>query len=258
MKYYLVIYNGKYQPITGFSKIPAFSRLNETALADIIKFTNHFEDSNDLKNYLIVNNLWPNASLEGEFRILAARSKTNYHFLDYGISYKKDASLFNVDDLTQFYVKHLDDVKFMDAFLYRYYLRLKKVPIVGENLHIINEKHADYKKTGNILMSEKTAMETFIKYYTTKKNKEGIRIENYLTLRELAMFAINYKRKNEKQDSTLENINMANIYSAIEHYRQMLDNMDFEEGKEYYEQEISNLEGILEELATAQERRRFK
>ena len=259
MEYRLAIYNeDKYMDIKGYSNILKNNELDETKLEDIVKFTNSFYDENQLKQVLLYMGLISEKELDGYFAINFYRGKTSaVKALNYGISYKSDKDFFNYSYLLLYYLTKQNNPEFMNRFLNKYFDYLKDKSIFSD-LYFINFSNNELKKYGYLPSDANDAFERFIRNYCLKKDKSGKYVVSFARLRDLAMFAIDYKKSltvsNEKtrSEEMLNNfpktINNNAIEMSLDHFQTMLKESPItDEQREEYEQEVMKLERKLKD-----------
>ena len=225
--------------IKGYGNYKEKQIYNEQKLADIVNFTKHFADENELEHYLIAKGFLP-PSFIGQLGIAFYESKNSLpKILPYGIPYSKDAQLFNFEKLTSFYLAHLTDPDFMEAFFQKFYL-LKKLPQFQYLLTPL-ENNYNYFLSNYLLPSEtRTIMSDFLSKYTSTKS--GYKKRNFSKIYNLAMFAINYKNKKQISND-INNKNNEDVSSLINHYEHLLQDENLpQEEKEAYELAIKNLQ----------------
>ncbi len=234
---------GAYKEIAGYSKVPGFNDLDENALTDIIRFTTSFENNNELFNFLKDTNLIPENMQKGYFNIALFKGK-NVSILPYGIPYACDKKFYDINYLKFHFATHFRNLDFMYHFISEFYNPLKDVPIYREDLKCIRDSVETYKNEGIVVTEAVSAMENFIRMYSTKKRPDGKYVINFLNMHKLVMFTSLYrKRPSEliKSPSEMEMIEM-----EIKHYQQLLDNSDLTiEQTEIYTDKINDLENEL-------------
>ena len=234
---------GAYKEIAGYSKVPGFNDLDENALTDIIRFTTSFENNNELFNFLKDTNLIPENMQKGYFNIALFKGK-NVSILPYGIPYECDKKFYDINYLKFHFATHFRNLDFMYHFISEFYNPLKDVPIYREDLKCIRDSVETYKNEGIVVTEAVSAMENFIRMYSTKKRPDGKYVINFLNMHKLVMFTSLYrKRPSEliKSPSEMEMIEM-----EIKHYQQLLDNSDLTiEQTEIYTDKINDLENEL-------------
>ena len=245
MRYGLMIcMPGASKEIAGYSKIPGFDNLNENALTDIIRFTTSFKDYNELLNFLKDTNLLPENFKNGYLNIALFKGKKDIVFLPYGIPYECDKKFYDINYLKFHFSTNFRNLDFMHHFISEFYIPLKDVPIYREDLRSIRNGIETYKNEGIVATDAISAMENFVRIYSTKKRADGKYVINFLNMHKLVMFTSLYrKRPNElvKSPSEMETIEM-----EIKHYQELLDNSDLTiEQTETYTDKINDLENEL-------------
>ncbi len=242
MKYSLGIRKKNCKPleITGFNKLPGFEHLSDTSLEDIVKFTHSFDNEVELAHFLIQNNLMPNIYFSGEFGIDYFKSKKDSEgkTLQYGISFQNDKKFYDTRFLQEYFSYHLKEDEFREKFLQKYYTQLKNVPIFKADLENIKYK---YYRKNPYQESYLNSVYSFIFYYTHTKNKNNEYMPNFTRIRDLAMFAIDYKRRNEF-DYPLPDMDIDSLNVMKYHYEELLQGELLEEERLAYEKQLSNIE----------------
>lgn len=231
MKCFLIAYidSDNYEIISGYSKLPGFEHLNEESLEDIVAFTNMFDSPIDLINFLIENNLIKRIRNNTTIKIL--KTKDNKHSIG-EVSYKGDSQLFNENILINEYYKLASNIKFIEAFLNKYYSILIKNPIIDINsLKYCYELSIKNKKpTGSINILLASIINDTINSAKTKEQRFEI-------IRSFAMFIIDFRREQNKNNNITTNLDL------IRHYKSLLENGDItDEEKSIYESELKKLE----------------
>ena len=242
MKYYLIYTDGfNFDKIIGFSKFIDLS-INENKLNDIVQFTNTFKNYQELLEFLYYNGLIPD--MNGKINIgYKSKKDSSLKILPFGLSFKGDAKFFDFNYLSNYYINHMTDEKFMNNFLNRYYNYLKNTPNVGTFITNIKNNYEIYLEKHIQPLGCHIEMRYFLNNYTYKKYKNSYK-RDFTKLRDLAMFAINYSRQKEiiRQDD----LNDREIILQIKHLKELLqqENLD-EEVIETYENKINYLENLM-------------
>ena len=252
MKYSLVIHkdNDDTLELSNYGVLLNQENFDETSLRDIIKFTNDYADEEELTEVLLEMGLIPQEYMNGSYGIRYYRKKDGEpKLLQYGISFKRDKKFYDKEFLISYYSKHLVDIKFMEAFLERYYKYLKNTTIFESDLNDIRRFYLSYVQKNILPYNAIPCMERFVNYYTTNKDKDGNYKESPSRLRDLAMFAINFERcynrlpeKNKfKNPDYIKNLEM-----ELEHYKILLE----DEGltQEEYEAYLMNYDKLTHNL----------
>lgn len=192
MKYSLIFYNYE-------TKKLGHINLGLTTIKDITIFTSQFNNEQELKNYLLQNNLLPQEFINYNLGILSPKSKK---LLKYGITYKKDLKYFNTNDLNEYYdtsfikeyfITHLNNASFMEAFIDEFYDILSNVHVFTESLNFLNLALYNLKNRNYIEEKSEYHMNFFLEKYTTRRTKNGHK-NNFTNIRYLAMFISNYEK----------------------------------------------------------------
>lgn len=249
MLYDLVIYRNDCS--TDYINIKGF--LNDSSLQGIVDFTNTFTNRNELLEYLFNIGVITYEYIDGVFKIHSRRGKASEpKLIPYGLSYEIEKKFFSLDYLANYYVEHIDDEDFITSFLQKYYNYLRHNPRVNSELYQISFCRTYYKQFGYYYdehhegnISRKDAMRNFVYKYAQRTSK-GQNVINILTLRDLAMFAINYNRDKTQNNPEVSMDNKENSHSIkdeIRHYKQLLSELSpFDEAYEIYQNKIEELE----------------
>ncbi len=250
MKYCLVhITSDNIKEIHGYGTLEE-KKYRESNLQDIVNFTSNFTNEEELIIYLYYHNLIN--SLNGTIRIAYITKNAPLKILNDGLSFKKDIEYFNLDKLTTFYVNHLTDKNFMNEFINKFYYRLKNKNYFSYIIEKIKDNYDEYILSGILPLESNLYMSDFLKQYIIKKDKKGWQ-KDFTKLRELAMFAINYRHKNDIKNSKEQDIETA---SLINHYYYLIQNNNLtEEEMKAYEEAIKDLENNYDLLNLRKERK---
>jgi len=249
MRYCLVInYNNEVREISSYSKIPGFEYLKEDTIKDIVSFTNLFDNEYDLIDYLIETELIPSSLVRGNVNIAFYKSeKSEPKILSYGVSFKSDKKYFDTIFLQYYFGCRLSDMGFMKEFINTYYYNLKDVSIFRNSLDHIYFSYKFYKQNSYLPEEAAEAMERFVRLYCTKKGKDGHYKADFSKIRELAMFAIDFERKNHMQPEEKPQYSIRQVEATINHYKLLLEEGYItEEQAEAYCNEIVRLEEALD------------
>lgn len=246
MRYCLVYYNeSEMIEITGYANYKEDKIYNEKKLQDIVNFTNQFENETILESYLMYKTNF-NPTFVGTFGIASYKNNSFFKILPYGISYSRDAKFFDFKRLSNFYITHLTDYNFMTAFLKKFY-NLQSLSQFNFTLLSIKNSFDHFVKTGLLPLGAQIIMNDFLIKYTIEKNEKGSR-RNFVKLRDLTMFVVNYINENKLREKPISaNKNDINeINSLITHYENLLKEENLpKEVIEAYEAAIKNLQHIL-------------
>lgn len=260
MKYSLVVYNNsdEFKEITGYSNIMGFDDINETSLKDIVTFTNHFTDKEDLMLFLKETNLIPEDYINGNFGIVYFKSKdAKGKILQYGISFIEDTEYFNVEYLKEIFIKYFHEEQFMEEFREKYYLNLKDVGIFQKIVRYLNYAVATYFYKGYLPNNTESEITNFINLYTHRRNKDGIYIEDFTRIRDLAMFIIDYERTYIRDKKTKSYYSKENLQTELDHFLILLEDEGLtEDARDAYRKRVSALESEIDFLNSATRRRK--
>lgn len=247
MNYYLIVGNIRKGTIIDFNEIEEFKKLNPRRLQDIVKFTNSFTDEEELLLYLKYHGLIDKDNIETSIGIYSKREEDEkFTKLRYGISYKEDSELFDRNELARYYIRKLRDYRFFNEFIDKYYAIYTNKKTNGtlterSPLNYIPSLYGIlgyYKSQGLFPLDASDIIWDFITKYSNEYEK----------LRELAMFAIDYKRRHAEKivkESPIEIIQRQKM--ELEHYRDLLLNSAInDEQRENYERHIYELESSIE------------
>jgi len=260
MKYNLVVYvNNEYHEINGYSKISGFEHLNENKLKDIVEFTNEFESEQILICFLIDEGLLKEKYFYGNLGIHYYKGKNSKpKLLQYGISSEEDKKFFDTIFLQYYYSHNLNNPKFIELFLGKYYNYLKNVGVFEEELNYIRYSYNQYVKYNKIPENAENYMASFVTTYCRKKSKDGYYKADFTRIRDLAMFAINYERNFIRQPQERPKHTVNDLEIMIDHYKNLLSNNNLnEEEQNAYNTTLSKLEKELEytKIATLNRRK---
>jgi len=231
MKYRLAIYNNEdYTEINDFRLVDELDDKDPSKLENIVAFTNAFNNELDLKYELYRDGLIGEEYLSGIPKINSYKNKTSLPIsLDYGVSFKNDSRLYNINNLKDEYVDRLTkDIDFLKLFLSKYYKYLRGVQVYNQSISYIYSAYLEYKETKSMPCYIEPAIRNFITVYTRKKNKDGSYSERFANIRELAMLLIS----NTKKEEIKENNNLEEINDWINYYEQCIrESIDDEEIK---------------------------
>jgi len=230
MKYSLAIHKNGHETldIKNYGVLVDSLEYNEEKLEDIITFTNDFENEEALIESLLTFNLIPKEYYNGTIGIRYYKNKdAEPRILKFGVSYKEDAHMFNIDSLIATYNEYLEDNEFMEAFTNQYTYLFKNNRVLSEliaNISFIYRKRNNEGLRGEEYDLYRSKMRKFILTYCTHKNRDGQYAPTIAGIRELAMFSINYERKKQKpKENKFKNPNyIRNLKAALHHYEELL------------------------------------
>ena len=245
MRYSLTVYNkSKFHDIKDYTKIPGFEHIEEQKIKGIIDFTNQFDSEYDLLDYLLENELIPEEFSNGTLGIHFYKNKTSEpKLLQYGISFQEDKKYFDTIFLQYYYQRMLQNPQFMEAFIKKYYEYLKNVPIFQEELKYLRYSYNHYVEHGYLPDHSIGCMGTFVTLYCRKKGKDGEYKADFTKIRDLAMFAIDFERKNNRTEKHSPKFTIRQITNLITHYENILEDGNVtDEQRDVYIEEINKLE----------------
>lgn len=249
MRYCLaIINNGTYYELNGYSQIPGFEHLDEKSIKDIVTFTNNFDNEINLINFFIETGIINKDDIKGQLGILFYKSKDSKpKVLPYNVSYKEEKKYFDTIFLQYYFSRNMNNPKFLELFLQKYYDYLKSIEIFNRELAIFKTNYDSYAEYGYLPETGEDEMSNFIKIYCRKKGKDGYYKANFAKIRELAMFAINFERTYNRIKEEYCLNNNTKLEELINHYETIINNGNItNEQQEIYIKEIEKLKTELE------------
>lgn len=230
MKYSLAIHRNGYPTldITNYATLTDIENYNEKSLEDIIAFTNDFSCEEELIESLLNFSLIPKKYYDGSIGIRYYKnSESEPRILKYGVSYKEDKNMFKLDTLLSIYDHYLNNNEFMEEFIKQYQYLFRNNRVLSEliaNISFLFEKSKNETLNSEDYELYRCKMKQFILTYCTHRNRNNEYVTTISGIRELAMFSINYERKNKPVKSNkFKNKNyFNNLKSQLYHYEELL------------------------------------
>ena len=208
-KYYLIQNGKEIENAIDFNKIEGFNNLDSYKLKDIVTFTSTFYNEEDLKFFLVKNNLIELKNMGKELKIVYRHNKKQKTLM-YGITYKNDYEFFDVNVIKRFLYENQKNYDLLEKLCNHY----KNAYNQEINLHIIKSyvifsrnEGIDYDVTNSekeqMIKTYQDAINRFVDKTVTKFDSKKLEVvENYKGLRDLAMF-LSYQYKKQQNDYEL-------------------------------------------------------
>ncbi len=239
MKYMLIYYNRKLKKYGIIRNMPNLKCFNH--LQDLTDFTSKFQNENDLKNYLIKNNLLDKRYNNFDLGIIAKQNNNQANLIRFGITYQEDLPYIDELFIKDYFQRNISDITFLEYFIDNYYDYLKNTNFFKEEIQYLKTSY-DYLLNAKYLQEDTSKyLDIFLNHYMyRKKNNKYIRNKNQI--RELGMFIHSYEKNIHPNDE----INIEEINYEIANYNAILKEANITlEDRIAYDNKINNLEKLL-------------
>ncbi len=188
----------------------------KTTLNAIVNFTSKFNNEEELKLYLIDNNLLNKEYINYKLGIMAEK-KGKKELLNYDIVYKNDLDYLNIGFIKNYFIINQNNTDFLKCFLDKYYNYLININAFNEELAYIKFHYQSLIATNNPLEEVNKYIDNFLNRYIYRKNFKTNKITiNYRQVLDMGMFIKRYEQEVYMNDIDYEKLeNEYNNYLDI-------------------------------------------
>ncbi len=175
--------------------------IGDSTLKDIVSFTSLFENESDLKNTLLDAGFISEQDLDSKFLIIrTSKNGKIVKTLKEGISYKRDAHLYDINELKRHVVERMDNQEFMTSFSYSFCNYLRDVKHIKDQAIFIYDYYVN--RITETKTEEELAIEIrrFIDKYCTREKSKGVYTEDFYKVRQMAMFVAKYEARERERE----------------------------------------------------------
>ncbi len=237
MKYMLIYYNSNLKKYGLIRSIPNISPCKH--LQDLTNFTSQFISEQELKSYLIQNNIMLEEYRNFNMQIIAIKKDNTANLVRFGITYKNDLPYLKEEFIKNYFQTNITNPAFLQYFLDNYYDYLKYINYFKEELNYIKFAYERLENNNYLEEDTNTYIDNFLEHYMYHK-RNNTRIRNINQIRELGMFIRSYE-ENIHPTNNIDEIN----YEIDNYLRIIKENNITDEDMIAYNERINTLERKL-------------